>query len=122
MHATDPTHTLEQLGLTQLEAEIYIHLLKVSPGTGYSVAKGLGKPAANVYKALDTLARKGVVEIEEGKTRFARPVSYEELLHSLKATFNRQCDTAASSLASLPGPDRDHRIYHLYTRDQVVSK
>jgi len=122
MQANDPITALKNLGLTGLEAEIYVSLLRKSPATGYSVAKGLGKPTANVYKALDTLALKGAVEIEEGKKRLIRPVPYKELLQNLEMTFQRLRDTAAESLASLPDPDHDHRIYHLHTLDQVLGR
>lgn len=122
MPKTDPITALKGLGLTGLEAEIYVHLLMASPSTGYSVAKGLRKPAANVYKALDTLAAKGAIEIEEGKTRQVRPVPYHELLEHLSVGFNRLREEAAASLATLPGPEYDHRIYHLHTLDQVMVK
>jgi len=122
MSTADPVTALKGLGLTGLEAEIYVHLLIASPCTGYSVAKGLRKPAANVYKALDTLASKGAVEIEDGKTRQVRPVPYHELLEHLSVGFNRLRDEAAASLAMLPGPEYDHRIYHLHTLDQVMVK
>jgi sugar-specific transcriptional regulator TrmB len=122
MANTDPVTALKNLGLTGLEAEIYVHLLKASPVTGYSVAKGLGKPTANVYKALDTLAHKGAVEIEAGKRRLVRPIPYQELLRNLESSFSRRRDDAAASLASLPGPKHDHRIYHLHTLDQVLGK
>ncbi len=122
MATRNPIDALKSLGLTGLEAEIYVHLLKASPVTGYSVAKGLGKPTANVYKALDTLANKGAVEIEEGKTRQVRPIPYQELLHNLESSFSRRRDEAAASLASLPGPEQDHRIYHLHALEQVGGK
>lgn len=122
MATTDPVAALRDLGLTGLEAEIYVHLLRASPVTGYSVAKGLGKPTANVYKALDTLAQKGAVEIEEGHRRLVRPIPYQELLRNLESSFSKLRDDAAASLASLPGPEHDHRIYHLHTLDQVMGK
>jgi len=122
MEVNTPVNALMNLGLTGLEAEIYINLLGNHPSTGYAVAKGLGKPTANVYKALDTLAQKGAVEIEEGKKRLVRPIPYQELLHNLEISFNRQCSVAAKSLAALPAPEQDHRIYHLHTYDQVLGK
>ncbi len=122
MEITIPINALMNLGLTGLEAEIYINLLRNHPSTGYAVAKDLGKPTANVYKALDTLAQKGAVEIEEGKKRLVRPIPYQELLQNLKRSFNKQCSVAADSLAALPAPEQDHRIYHLRTLDQVLGK
>ena len=58
MSKTDPITALKGLGLTGLEAETYVHLLMTSPCTGYSVAKGLRKPAARwIGKILNTVER-----------------------------------------------------------------
>jgi HTH-type transcriptional regulator, sugar sensing transcriptional regulator len=122
MMTPDPFRALQDLGLTGLESEIYVQLLKESPLTGYSIAKRLAKPVANVYKALDTLAKKGAIELEEGKTRRVRPMPYEELLRNMEANFKRLRDNAAASLADLPGPESDRNIYYLHNMDQVLGK
>ena len=73
------------MGLNALEAEVYAQLLKESPLTGYGVAKALGKPAANVYKAIDTLADKGAVIVDEGGTRQCRAVPAQGFPRSPRA-------------------------------------
>ncbi len=118
----DPSRALQDLGLTGLESDIYVQLLKESPLTGYSIAKSLAKPVANVYKALDTLAKKGAIELEEGKTRRVRPMPYEELLRNMEINFKRLRDKAAASLADLPGPENDRNIYYLHNMDQMLGK
>lgn len=50
---------LRQLGLNQLEAEVYAFLLPNEPMTAYAIGTALGKPTANVYKAIEHLARLG---------------------------------------------------------------
>ena len=64
--AKDAAKLLVEFGFTDLEAEIYLFLLGSSPTTGYRVAKGIRKPAANTYKALQTLATKGAILVEDG--------------------------------------------------------
>lgn len=113
---------LEALGLTTLEAEIYILLLQDSPLTGYAIAKALGKSVANVYKALETLAAKGAIEVDQGKTRRCRPLPAEDFLGILERRFWQVRERAAEGLHDLPGPAEDARIYHLETRDQVLQK
>ena len=56
--------SLKQLGLNNLEAEVYIHLLTNYPMTAYKVGKGINKPTANVYKAIESLSKKGAVIID----------------------------------------------------------
>lgn len=53
--------TLQELGLNNLEAEIYLLLLGEKQLTGYKIAKKLGKAVANIYKALEALQKKGAV-------------------------------------------------------------
>lgn len=113
---------LMNLGLTALEAEIYSSLLQKSPATGYSIAKDLGKPASNVYKALETLEAKEAIELESGRTRMCRPVSVAELLDMLERRFHQHRNQAAEGLQRLPGPMRDARIYHLRDTEQVAGK
>jgi sugar-specific transcriptional regulator TrmB len=117
------THaSLVALGLTDLEAHIYAVLLQKSPVTGYAIAKALGKPTANVYKALDTLAAKGAVEFDDGRTRRCRPVPPDVLMSGLEERFRRHRDRVEVGLRRLPGPDRDTRIYHLHDADQVYAR
>lgn len=118
----EAAQALSELGFNGLEAEIYVFLQRESPVTGYRVAQGIGKPAANVYKAIDTLLAKGAVELEDDKTRQLRPVPYRELLQGLERRYRDHLTAAATSLSELPGPQEDVRIYQLQTRDQVISR
>jgi sugar-specific transcriptional regulator TrmB len=122
MNDSTSQKSLMALGLTGLEARIYIHLLQESPTTGYRVAKALGKATANVYKALLTLEEKGAVEVDDGKTRLVRPVPVTALLGRLEHRFKRYRDEAADSLQRLPGPAHDTRIYQISDHDQVFGK
>jgi len=121
-HGAQAIQALSELGFNGLEAEIYVFLQRESPATGYRAAQAIGKPAANVYKAVDTLLAKGAVELEDGKTRQLRPVPYRELLQRLERRYRDHLTAAATSLSELPGPQEDVRIYQLQTRDQVLSR
>lgn len=122
MPSDNHIQSLMAMGLNALEAEVYTHLLKTSPLTGYGVAKALGKPAANVYKAIDTLADKGAVIVDEGWARLCRAVPAKEFLVRLERDFSRHRKAAEAVLKRLPGPGEDTRIYHLRSRDQVFGQ
>src|SRR5438874_1780106 len=79
----DLIRALVELGVTGLEAEVYTFLLQESPATGYRAAQALGRPVAGIYKALEALAHRGAVVVEEGTTRQYRSVPGEELLGGL---------------------------------------
>jgi sugar-specific transcriptional regulator TrmB len=105
-----------------MEAEIYADLLQRSPVTGYAVAKALGKPAANVYKALETLEGKGAVVVDDGERKHYRAVPIAEFLGRLERQFDRHRKNARAALARFPEPSEDTRVYQLRSRQQVIER
>jgi len=110
------------LGFTGLEAEVYAFLLQESPATGYRIAQGIGKPAANTYKAIESLEAKGAVLVEEAENRLCRAVPVEELLSRLERTFARKRERASQALTALKEPVGDDRIYQIRSREQVLER
>ncbi len=114
--------SLVPFGFTALESEIYVFLLKLSPATGYRVAQGINKPAANTYKAIQTLQAKGAILVEEGPSRLCRAVPLEELMNRLQKDFEQRRKSAEKQLKSVGKPTEDNRIYQLLSRDQILSR
>ena len=56
----------QRLGFNALRSEVYVALLKTDPQTAYRTGKLIGRPTANVYKAVEVLLSRGAVTIEEG--------------------------------------------------------
>jgi sugar-specific transcriptional regulator TrmB len=118
----DSIRALIGLGFTELEAEVYTFLLQESPVTGYRVAQAIGKPAANTYKAIETLHNKGAVIVEKGANRLCRAVPVDELLDQLERSFCQRRAQAADALANLRSAPDDDRIYQLQSREQVFAR
>jgi len=113
---------LVDLGLTPLEATVYTYLIQHSPATGYRVGKGIGKPTANVYKAIGSLEAKGAVLIEDSHTRLCRAIPAEELLGVLERNFQSVKAAAAAELNKVKSAPDDPRVYHLTSGDQVMER
>ena len=113
---------LIELGFTNLEAMIYAYLLEHSPATGYGIAKGIGKPAANTYKAIESLHNKGGIIIDDSETRLCRAIAPDELLDSLQNRFMKLKTAAQSELGKFKPASGDRRIYQLQTTEQVLSR
>lgn len=113
---------LVALGLTRLEAEVYGHLAGRPPTTGYQVARGLGRPTANTYKALESLRAKGGVVRGDGEPRLYRAVAPDELLGLLERRFSRDRDRAAEALSRIEPLEVDPHVYRCDTREQVVER
>jgi hypothetical protein len=105
-----------------MEAEVYAFLLAESPATGYRIAGGIGKPAANTYKAIESLASKGAVIVDEGQSRLCRAIPPDELLARLERTFRAQRDMALAALTNPPDSSADDRVYQIKSPDQVLER
>ncbi len=116
------TQHLVALGFTELEAEVYVFLLREAPATGYRVAQGIGRTAANTYKALEALEKRGAVMMEDAEPRLCRPVPPAELLRSLERAFTQHRQKAAQALGRLGGGASDDRVYQLRTPAQVYER
>ncbi|WP_394844497.1 TrmB family transcriptional regulator [Pendulispora brunnea] len=113
---------LVDLGFTALEAEVYVTLVEHSPATAYKVAQEVGKAAANVYKAVESLQRKGAILVEESSGRLCRAVPPAELIGQLQQQFAQARTRAEQALAKLRGPAPDERVYQLAAHDQVLAR
>jgi sugar-specific transcriptional regulator TrmB len=113
---------LESLGLAHIEALSYAFLAGSTPATGYKVARGIGKPTANVYRALESLARKGLVVQDRGTPPTYRALPPDDMLARLEHEFLERKARAAQKLAALkPGAD-DEKLYALKTQEQVAAR
>lgn len=111
-----------EFGFTELESEVYVHLLQHAPATGYKIAKEIGRSNANTYKAIESLESKGAIIVNEGFNRICRAVPADELLGQMERRFSEQKDCAITNLSKLKAAPDDNRIYTLSTPDQVYER
>lgn len=118
----DAVQALEGLGFTGLEGRIYVNLLRHGPLTGYRIAQHIGKAAANTYKALEALERRGAVVSEDSGTRAYRAVPYSELVAMLSSEFSRRSQAASVALATIQARSLDDRVYRLANDDAIYER
>lgn len=116
------THALTDLGFSEIEALVYCFLLAENPVSGYRVAQGIGKAVANTYKAIDALAQRGAVFIDEGETKLVRPVPPAELMAALSRDLETKRERAVAALKDLTAPAPDERVYRLQTAEQALTR
>jgi sugar-specific transcriptional regulator TrmB len=116
------TEHLTALGLSEVEADVYVFLLGESPATGYRVSQGTGRTAANTYKAIEALEARGAVMVEEAESRLCRAVPVEELLGALESNFRQHRTAAAEALADVTRDYSDDRVYQLKTPIQIYER
>jgi sugar-specific transcriptional regulator TrmB len=115
--------TLRRLGFSDLEALVYLDLLRNPSSTGYRIGRSISKPHANVYQSLVALEQKGAVLFEDGETRIYSAVAPAELIGQLRKRYERECSAAEVALKALEVKPRDEdRFFRLTSRDQVYAR
>jgi len=114
--------TLRSLGMSELEARVYLFLLQESPATGYRIARAIGKATANTYQAVESLERKGLILVEEAGRRLCRAVPCQEMLSRLQRQFQESCRRAEQDLRRIGPAEGDDRVYSLRSREQVDER
>jgi len=113
---------LSEFGFTGLEAEIYAFLLVEWPASGYRIAQAIKKPAANTYKAIETLDQKGAILIEEGDKRLCKPVPLDELIERWGREREALTAKLKSELESTASTEVDARIYTSRSRAFAIGR
>lgn len=114
---------LTDLGLNNLEANVYLALLKEPGITGYRVSKDIGKAVANVYQALESLTRKGIAILHyQGKDRRYSPVSVKEVISRFRADLEAKSSNLENELRDLEAPPIETSIYKIDSKPQLFSK
>jgi sugar-specific transcriptional regulator TrmB len=113
---------LETLGLAHIEALSYAFLAVNASCTGYRVARGIGKPTANVYRALETLERKGLVIQDRGTPPSYRALPPDDMLARLESEFMERKASAVRELAVLQRQSEDEKVYALKSNDQLLAR
>ncbi|HDP55557.1 MAG TPA: hypothetical protein ENN24_07775 [Bacteroidetes bacterium] len=113
---------LFQLGFNKLEAEVYLYLLVNKPATAYGIGKGINKPTANVYKAIESLAGKGAVMVEDNRSKVCKAVNPKEFLSLYEKKVLEKTSNAKLLLQYLRQTDEEERSYTISTVSLVFER
>jgi len=114
---------LMQLGLSGMEAEVYLAVLAEPGSSGYRVSQVLGKAAPNTYKALNSLLVKGAVISDDGnKSRTYSAVSVRELTDQITRRMHNLADDMETALRNVYTPDPDEGVFKLTSVHQVIAR
>lgn len=121
------THRIENLlaevGFNGLEAKVYLALCREPGSTGYGVAKAVGKPVANTYKALDELVRRGAVAVDgSGRSRSYVAVPIGEYLERKEKDIEATRQELERELGDLSSTSVAEGIYKLTSTEQVYAR
>lgn len=110
---------LQNFGLSDKEAKIYLSLLELDMATVFEVAKQSGINRSSAYVVLEALKKKGLVGIsDDKKIRKYIAASPETLLHSAKSAAQKQEDLRAGIESIIP----ELKALHKGTRARPIVK
>lgn len=116
-------NALHNLGLNQLEADVYVALLRAAePQTAYRLGQTLGRPTANVYKAIAVLQEKGAVTVEEGQKRMCTAVPIDEFVGHVQREMSKLAQTARDAVAGLEVESNHARVFQIPTVSAVLER
>jgi len=114
---------LSELGLSGLEAEVFLAVLEEPGSTGYRISQVLGKAAPNTYKALNSLVVKGAVLLDEGDgSKTYTAVSVAELASQMKKRISSVAEEIACDLKRVYRRKKQTGLYTLNSIPQVLAR
>lgn len=123
MIAKDAIKVLRSLGLTEYETRAYVALASVKSATPREVAGVAGMPYPSAYDALESLARKGWVDVAGRKPRLyrARPPDLvkKDSLASFERAFKELKELYESSAGRIEKPEI---VYTIIGKANVVKR
>ncbi|MBN2537139.1 TrmB family transcriptional regulator, partial [candidate division WOR-3 bacterium] len=114
---------LEEVGLSGLESEVYLALVREPCASGYRLAQMIGKPAPNTYKALDSLRTRGLVLLDDSsrtKTYSALPVGV--YLENRRRELEEKQRELEREMADIDAAPVEGGIFRLTSVEQVFSR
>ena len=92
---------LEDVGLTQYEAQCFVGLTRLPQGTAKEISQITDVPRSRVYDAVDRLHKRGLVDVQGSDPREYRAVSVEAAFRTLREDHRDRIDAAERLLGEL---------------------
>lgn len=113
---------LQEIGLTEYEAKVYVALLSKHPATGYQLSKESGVPRSMVYEVLKRLHGRGIaLETVESRATLYRPLPPNLLLDWHEAEFKKRVAGLRKGLDELFKSRADDRVWSISGRSAVLT-
>ncbi len=113
---------LEQLGLTQYEAKVYLALLSEHPATAYTISRRSGVPHSRVYEVARRLMAKGYVVCQNTNPDRFSPLSPRELVDRLAGEHERMVEGLKQRLATIPFQSDFDPVWNIGDRAGALAK
>ena len=113
---------LEELGLTQYEAKVYLALIGEHPAGAYAVSQRSGVPHSRVYEVARRLIKKGlVILVDKNPERFS-PLAPIEFIDKLERDHRRVIGELKTKFRELSFQSDFDPVWNIVDRDGAMEK
>ena len=113
---------LMSFGLSKLDAQVYIYLLKYGRSNGYKIAKDLSLARSSVYSSIDALYDSGFVFMVKGVSKEYEAKSPELVLSRIKKQTLDNIEQLKTELSKLPMRVEEDFTYNLSGYENLIHK
>lgn len=113
---------LVDLGLTKIEAMVYVTLLKNGKNSGYKIAKELNLYRSTVYQAIDSLYQKGYIYLIETQNKEYEAKDPNIFLKELQTKMENNIVSLKGELNSIRTPLKKDYFVNIVGIDNILSK
>ncbi len=106
---------LQDLGMSQYEASIYVALLRLRGGTAREVSETTSVPRTRIYDAVERLQDRGLVDVQNNSPKQFQPVGRETTLRHFRHKYDDTVTELASQLADLEPAERQQEQRGVWT-------
>lgn len=119
----EAVESLIELGMTEYEARCFVALTQLSEGTAKEISRVADVPQSRVYDVVDSLHRKGVVDVQESDPRRYRVLPVQRALELLQREYTDALETAADRLQALETRNtRSRGVWEIAERGDIADR
>jgi sugar-specific transcriptional regulator TrmB len=118
----DIIEALQQVGLTQYEAEAYHTLLQEGPLTGYQLGKRSRVPLPRSYDVLDRLSVRGLALVQPGDPPRYLAEDPARFLAQLRTSMMSRIEELAATLTAAPASDARDEFWVIRGRARIRDR
>lgn len=126
MSKHEAVQALEELGMTNYEAEVFIALQRLGAGTARDVAQVSDVPRPQVYSSAESLEELGLIDVQQSDPIRYRPVTIEEAKANLRNRFERVQGTAFEYIEDVhraePEDEQQENIWTISGRETISDR
>ncbi|MBM7556050.1 TrmB family transcriptional regulator [Halanaerobacter jeridensis] len=114
---------LQKFGFKEIEARVYLELVKAPNSNGSQLAKSLNLPRTSVYSALDNLYEEGIIFLlPNQKSKTYKAVPPTELLDNLKDVYMNSIETLESEFDKINIQEQNRDYINIKGEDNVIEE